>query len=71
MQTADLHGNYNLVCPKFNHETEEGKSFTVTSIKLWNSLPPKIKKPGLASFKSSLCLFFFIESYKDIDRDEN
>ena len=36
-------------------EVELGKSFTISTIKLWNSLPPEIKrKQSIASFKSAL-----------------
>ena len=33
------HGGYNLVCPRYNRSSEVGKSFTISSIKSWNSLP--------------------------------
>ena len=33
--------NSNLVCPKYNRETEGGKTFRVTSCKLWNMLKKK------------------------------
>ena len=29
----------NFVCPKFRHIPEAGRSFSVSSIKLWNILP--------------------------------
>ena len=32
------HDQFNFVCPKFRHITEAGRSFGVSSIKLWNSL---------------------------------
>ena len=37
------HEKLNLVCPKFNRVTEGGRSFTATSIKLWNSLTMEIE----------------------------
>ena len=33
------HDQFNFVCPKFRQNTEAGRSFSVSSIKLWNSLP--------------------------------
>ena len=36
--------NFNVVCPKYNRETEGGKTFRVTSCKLWNMLPLSIRK---------------------------
>ena len=36
--------NFNVVCPKYNRETEGGKTFRVTSCKLWNILPVSIRK---------------------------
>ena len=36
--------NLNLVCLRFVRETERDRSFTVTSIKFWNSLPNCLKK---------------------------
>jgi hypothetical protein len=64
------HGEYNLVCPKYNYATEGGKSVTVSSIKIWNSLPKDIKtKSSINSFKFAL-KNYFLDSYKDIDRFE-
>ncbi len=36
--------NLNVICPKYNRETEGGKTFRVTCIKLWNMLPLHIKR---------------------------
>ena len=47
---ADLHtraGRYtklNLACPRFNRETEGGKTFSVSATRLWNQLPINLKK---------------------------
>ena len=47
---ADLHtrtGRYiklNLTCPRFNRETEGGKTFSVSATRLWNQLPINLKK---------------------------
>ena len=48
-------GGYNLVCPRYNRSSEVGKFFTISSIKLWNSIPSEIKrKQSIASFESAL-----------------
>ena len=60
------HGGYNLVYPRHNRSSEVGKSLTI-SIKLWNSLPPEIKrKQSIASFKSAL-REHFMGTYANID----
>ena len=47
---ADLHtrsGRYsalNLVCPRYNRESEGGRTFSVSATRLWNSLPINLKK---------------------------
>ena len=47
---ADLHtrtGRYNklnLACPRFNRETEGGRSFSVFATRLWNQVPIDLKK---------------------------
>jgi hypothetical protein len=62
------HGEYNLVCPKYNYATEGGKSVTVSSIKIWNNLPKDIKtKLSVNSFKVALKKYF-LEFYKGIGR---
>ena len=33
----------NLLCPRHNYATEDGHSFTVRSIKDWNSLPRSLR----------------------------
>ena len=38
------YANVNAICPKYKRETEGGKTFTVSSIKLWNKLPIDIRK---------------------------
>ena len=61
------HGGYNLVCPGYTRSSEVGRSFTISSIKLWNSLPPEIKrKQSIGSFKNALRKHF-IGTYANID----
>ena len=35
--------NLNLLCPRYNYATEGGRSFTVRSIKDWNSVPRSLR----------------------------
>ena len=35
--TSNYYGEWNLVCKRFNRETEDGRTFSVSSAKLWNS----------------------------------
>ncbi|KAK2558760.1 hypothetical protein P5673_018969, partial [Acropora cervicornis] len=47
---ADLHTRsrrysaLNLVCPRYNRESEGGRTFSVSATRLWNSLPLDLKK---------------------------
>ncbi len=58
----------NLVCPRYNRVMEGGKSFQVSTSKLWNSLPPHIKTSdkSVENFKKELFNYFF-NKYNDID----
>ena len=38
------HGIYNLVCPRYNKESEGGRTFLVSGIKLWNCIHIDVKK---------------------------
>ena len=48
--SADLHtrsGRYsalNLVCPRYNRESEGGRTFSVSATRLWNFLPINLEK---------------------------
>ena len=33
------HCNLNLFCPRYSYATESGRSFTIRSNRVWNSLP--------------------------------
>ena len=47
--------NLNFVCPKYKRKTEGGRTFSVSTSKLWNSLPTDIrKKETVKSFKNAL-----------------
>ena len=47
--------NFNLACPIVKRQKEGGRTFKVTTCKLWNSLPLTTRKLAtLSSFKKSL-----------------
>ena len=49
------YANFNVACPIVKRQKEGGRTFTLTSCKLWNSLPLTTRKlPTLGSFKRSL-----------------
>ena len=61
------HGHLNLICPRFKRETEGGRSFSVSTSRLWNMLPTHIKNQStLTSFKKSI-FKHFMDSYKEMD----
>ena len=41
-ERADV-DNLNLVYPQFKRESEGGKSFSVSTIRLWNKIPREIR----------------------------
>ena len=52
------YGNINLICPKYKRELDGGRSFTISAIRLWNSLPKAIREVKTESlFKKSLLCF--------------
>ena len=70
---ADLHtrsGRYsalNLVCPRYNRESEGGRTFIVSATRLWNSLPIDLKKGTcVTSFRKAI-YSHFLTRYKDVD----
>jgi len=40
---SSRHGHLNLIGPRFKQETEGGRSFSVSTSRLWNMLPAHIK----------------------------
>ena len=47
--------SFNLTSPRYNRETEGGRTFTVTTSKAWNSLPlPVRQKDSVDSLKEAL-----------------
>lgn len=37
------YSNFNVLCPRYNRETEGGRTFLVTGTKIWNELPLRIR----------------------------
>ena len=65
MREQVRHGHH--VCPQFKWESEGGRSFTVSTIRLWNKIFSEIRnKQNLIGFKKSM-LEHFVSSYKDQD----
>ena len=70
---ADLHtrsGRYSalkLVCPRYNRESEGGRTFSVSATRLWNSLPIDLKKGTcVTSFRKAIYSQFLVR-YNDVD----
>ena len=56
------YSNYNVVCPHYTRETEGGRTFSVITSKLWNSLPlPLRKSQSVGSFRRGLWKLKFDE----------
>ena len=48
---ATRHSKKTFYCPRYNRETEGGRTFIAKAVKLWNSLPDKLKDcPNVKSF---------------------
>ena len=55
------YANFNVACPIVKHQKGGGRTFTVTTCKLWNSLPLITRKLAtLGSLKKSLWRAFLI-----------
>ena len=70
---ADLHtrsGRYsalNFVCPRYDRKSEEGRTFSVSATRLWNSLPINLKKGiCVTSFRKAI-YSHFLTRYNDVD----
>ena len=69
---ADLHtcsGRYsalNLVCPRYNRESEGGRTLSVSVTRLWNFLPIHLKKGTcVTSFRKAI-YSHFLTRYNDV-----
>ena len=59
--------NLNLFCPRYSYATEGGRSFTVRSIRDWNSLPRSLRVlDSYSRFKTSLFKKFLVTQKKDL-----
>jgi len=48
---ATRHSRKSFYCPRYNRETEGGRTFIAKAVKLWNSLSDKLKDcPNVKSF---------------------
>ncbi|XP_078363859.1 uncharacterized protein LOC144648098 [Oculina patagonica] len=61
------YGDITLRCPRYNRETEGGRTFLVSATKCWNSLPIYIRtSTSIKAFKHSYS-YFIKEGYADLD----
>ena len=61
------YGAITIRCPRYNRDTEGGKTFLITAVKLWNSLPINIRSStSINAFKQNLCTFIK-QGYADLD----
>ena len=66
-ERSSRHGLLNLVCPRFKRESGGGRSFTVSTTRLWNMIHSNIrKKPSLISFKKAM-FDYFKDTHKHLD----
>ena len=57
----------NLFCPRYSYATEAGRSFTVRSIRDWNSLPRSLRVlDSYSRFKTRLFKNFLSTQKKDL-----
>ena len=57
----------NLVCPKYNSESEGGRTFSVSATRLWNSMPINLEKGTcVISFRKAI-YSHFLTRYNDVD----
>ena len=56
------YANYNLMCPRYNRETEGGRTFQVDGAKLWNGIPPELRKTDIIGSFSSATTFSIVMS---------
>ena len=49
------YSNFNVLCPRYNRETEGGRTFLVTGTKIWNELPLRIRMAdSIRCFKNNM-----------------
>ena len=71
---ADLHtrtGRYSkliLACPRFNRETEGGRSFSVSATRLWNQLPTNLQKETTTAVSFRMAFHrHFLTRYDEVE----
>ena len=64
---SSRYGNITFVCPKYNRETEGGKSFAVSAIKLWNNIPTTVRSSSNINTLKKRYRIFLAEQYIDVD----
>ena len=66
-ERSSRHGLLNLVCARLKRQSEGGRSFTVSTTRLWNMIPSNIRnKPSLVSFKKAM-FDYFKDTHKHLD----
>ena len=61
---ASRYGKFNLVCPFYNRETEEGRTLKVRGAKIWKRIPLDMrtrKKDTAGAFKNALKKYFLAD----------
>ena len=64
---SSRYGSINIVCPRFNRETEGGRTFSVRMSRLWNSLPNELKSINSVNIFRSSLRTFYIDILKAMD----
>ena len=54
-ERTSRHGQLNLVYPRFKRESERERSFTVSTIRLWNKIPSEIRNSRILNSSINLC----------------
>ena len=67
-RSSSRYSNNNFVTPGYRLKTEGGRSFSVTTCKLWNSLPQSIKTANVSNstFRTQI-IKHFCDSYKELN----
>ena len=64
---TSIKGTPPFVCPRYNRESEGGRTFSVSATRLWNSLPIDLKKGTcVTSFRKAI-YSHFLTRYNDVD----
>ena len=57
------HGHINVVCPRSKRENEGERSFTISDIKSWNSLPHELRKNNSSVLKTHLRKYNAVDNF--------